>query len=128
LPLPAALASIAALLGPLSPLLALILTFVLFLFFYLDAYAMATISIAPSPPAGTGGGFLVSGTSSHEVGHTLNASAFGGVVLWINAIDENIPPFRKLNLAYGELTAEGHAQNMPTPPPLRPAFFVSLWV
>jgi hypothetical protein len=78
-------------------------------------------------PAGTGGAFLTSSTSSHEAGHTLNTAAFGGVVLWINAIDENIRPFRKMNLAYGELTAESHAQVMPTPPPLRPAFFVRIW-
>jgi hypothetical protein len=77
-------------------------------------------------PAGTGGGFLISSTSSHETGHTLNTAAFGGVVLWINAIDENILP-RRMNLAYGELTAESHAQVMPTPPPLRSQFFIRLW-
>jgi hypothetical protein len=47
--------------------------------------------------------------SAHEIGHTLNTSAMGGVILWINAIDENIPPFRKGALAYGELLAESHS-------------------
>jgi hypothetical protein len=47
-------------------------------------------------------------------------------VLWINAIDENILP-SSMNFAYGELTAEGRAQVMPTPPPLRPEFFIRLW-
>jgi hypothetical protein len=47
--------------------------------------------------------------SAHEIGHTLNTSAMGGVVLWINAIDENIPPFRRGALAYGELLAESHS-------------------
>lgn len=78
-------------------------------------------------PAGAGGGFLISSTSSHETGHTLNTAAFGGVVLWINAIDENILP-SSMNFAYGELTAEGHAQVMPVPPPLRAEFFIRLWV
>jgi hypothetical protein len=68
--------------------------------------------------------FLSSSVSSHETGHSLNTAAMGGIVLWINAIDENIAP-KRMNLAYGELTAEGHAQVVP--PPLRASFFVRLW-
>jgi hypothetical protein len=71
--------------------------------------------------------FVESGLSSHETGHTLNTAAFGGVVLWINAIDENILP-RRANLAYGELAAESHAQGLP---PIAGAphnyFFITLW-
>jgi hypothetical protein len=48
----------------------------------------------------------------------------GGVVLWINAIDENIAPARR-NLAYGELTAQGHSVNMPGTP--QADFFLRLW-
>lgn len=59
----------------------------------------------------TPGDFLLPSLSSHETGHTLNTAAFGGIVLWINAIDENITP-RRMNLAYGELTAEGHSNNL----------------
>lgn len=70
--------------------------------------------------------FMAPGLSSHETGHSLNTAAFGGVMLWINAVDQNIPPFRKLTMAYGELTAESHAQAMP-PPPTRVRFFVNLW-
>lgn len=75
--------------------------------------------------AGVGGPFTASNVSSHEVGHSLNTAVFGGLVLWINAIDENVPPLRKLNLAYGELTAESRSQAMA--PPLRNDFFVRLW-
>ena len=63
--------------------------------------------------------------SSHETGHTLNTAALGGVVLWINALDENVPPRRRLNLAYGELTAESHTMGLPGAQ--RPEFFVRLW-
>lgn len=56
--------------------------------------------------------FVSPTVSSHETGHTLNTAAMGGVVLWINAIDENVMP-RRMNLAYGELAAEGHANNLP---------------
>jgi hypothetical protein len=72
------------------------------------------------------GSFTAQTLSAHESGHTLNTAAFGGVMLWINAVDENIPPFAKYNLAYGELTTESHAQAMPAPP-ARITFFVSLW-
>ena len=80
-------------------------------------------------PAAIAGGtvpasFLSSSVSSHETGHSLNTAAMGGIVLWINAIDENIFP-STMNLAYGELTAESHSQVMP--PPLRADFFVRLW-
>lgn len=47
--------------------------------------------------------------SAHEIGHSLNTSAMGGIVLWINAVDENLPPFSRGALAYGELMAESHA-------------------
>ena len=69
------------------------------------------------------GAFTAPSTASHESGHTLNTAAFGGVVLWINAIDENILPPSQ-NLAYGELTAEGHSQRFG----FTPDFFVRLWV
>ncbi|MBP7002300.1 hypothetical protein [Amaricoccus sp.] len=62
--------------------------------------------------------------STHEIGHSLNTAAMGGVVLWINAIDENLLPFRRNDLAYGELTAESRAQLFG---PARPRFFVRLW-
>lgn len=70
------------------------------------------------------GAFTAPSISSHETGHTLNTAALSGVVLWINAIDENIYP-RRLNLAYGELTAESHTMALPGTP--RSAFFVSIW-
>lgn len=71
----------------------------------------------------TPGDFVVPSLSSHETGHTLNTAAFGGIVLWINAIDENIAP-KRLNLAYGELTAEGHANNLG---PARNDYSLRLW-
>jgi hypothetical protein len=70
------------------------------------------------------GAFTAPSVDSHETGHSLNTAAFGGVVLWINAIDQNVLPPRR-NLAYGELTAEGHAQNFGT---TRSRFFSPLWV
>lgn len=71
--------------------------------------------------------FLARGLSAHETGHTLNTAAYGGIVLWINAVDENILPVRR-NLAYGELTAESHAQALPVAPgAARVDFFVRLW-
>jgi hypothetical protein len=69
--------------------------------------------------------FTVPSVSSHETGHSLNTAAYGGVVLWINAIDENVPPFARFNLAYGELLAEGHAVAMPGTP--RTDFSLRLW-
>jgi hypothetical protein len=65
--------------------------------------------------AAAAGRFTAPSISSHETGHSLNTAAMGGVVLWINAVDENIVPARA-NLAYGELTAEGHSRNMPGTP------------
>lgn len=53
--------------------------------------------------------FVGATISAHEIGHTLNTSSMSGVVLWINAVDENIPPFRRGALAYGELLAESHS-------------------
>jgi hypothetical protein len=70
------------------------------------------------------GAFTAPSVDSHETGHSLNTAAFGGIVLWINAMDQNVLPPRR-NLAYGELTAEGHAQNFGV---TRPRFFSRLWV
>jgi len=71
--------------------------------------------------------FFGSGLSSHESGHTLNTAVFGGVVLWINAIDENVLPGR-MNFAYGELAADSHAQGLPAiPGALHNDFFITLW-
>jgi hypothetical protein len=52
--------------------------------------------------------FGAAGISAHETGHTLTVASFGGVFHWINAIDENVPPLRRLTLAYGELIPESH--------------------
>lgn len=72
--------------------------------------------------------FLGRGISAHETGHSLNTAAFGGIVLWINAVDENVPPMRRMNLAYGELTAESHAQGLPVIPGAPWVdFFVRTW-
>jgi hypothetical protein len=77
--------------------------------------------------AGRQDSFSGRGLSSHEVGHSLNTAAFGGIVLWINAVDENLLP-RRINLAYGELAAQSYAQSWP-PIPGAPHndFFISLW-
>lgn len=82
--------------------------------------------ISPAPGVGPTS-FTAPGLSTHETGHSLNTASMGGVVLWINAVDENIPPFAKRNLAYGELCAESHAQAMPAPP-VRNDFFILMWV
>lgn len=71
--------------------------------------------------------FLLRNVSSHETGHSLNTAAMGGVVLWINALDENVPPFRKLNMAYGELAADSHAQGLPADVVPHVDFFVGIW-
>jgi hypothetical protein len=71
--------------------------------------------------------FLLRNLSSHETGHSLNTAALGGIVLWINAVDENVPPFAKLNVAYGELTADSHAQGLAPDVVPRVDFFVTLW-
>lgn len=68
--------------------------------------------------------FISSSVSTHEIGHSLNTAAMGGIVLWINAVDENLVPFRRNDLAYGELTAESHARLFG---PARVSFFVNLW-
>jgi hypothetical protein len=68
--------------------------------------------------------FTSSSVSTHEIGHSLNTAAMGGIVLWINAVDENLVPFRRDDLAYGELTAESHARVFGA---TRVAFFVNLW-
>ncbi|TRW47650.1 hypothetical protein [Georgenia yuyongxinii] len=61
--------------------------------------------VTPGPAAT--GSFTSPTLSTHETGHTLNAAAFGGLVNWVNALDENPPGVRR-SFAYGELTAEGH--------------------
>jgi hypothetical protein len=71
------------------------------------------------------GDFAASNIPSHEVGHSLNTAAMGGVVLWINALDQNVLP-RRSNLAYGELLAESRSQAM-TPPPSRARHFFRFW-
>ena len=68
--------------------------------------------------------FTTSSISTHEIGHSLNTASMGGVVLWINAVDENLAPFRRMDLAYGELCAESHARAFGA---TRIRFFVRLW-
>jgi hypothetical protein len=60
--------------------------------------------------------FGAPGLSAHETGHTLSVPGFGGMFHWINAVDENVPPLRRLRAAYGELIAESH---FPGPLPRR---------
>ena len=60
----------------------------------------------------TPGRFTAASISSHETGHTLNTAATGGIVLWINAIDQSVFP-RRRNFAYGEMIAEGHSRGLP---------------
>jgi len=76
-------------------------------------------------PGGAGLGFQtpfgVSGISAHETGHTLTVGSFGGIFHWVNAIDENVPPLRRLTAAYGETIAESH---LPRPLPRR---HVRIW-
>ena len=79
-----------------------------------------TFLMRTAPPAA----FTTSSISTHEIGHSLNTAAMGGIVLWINAVDENVVPFRRMDLAYGELTAESHAQLFGA---TRVSFFVRLW-
>jgi len=90
---------------------------------FVGGFSLGNFNFVTGP--GLQGVFTASNVSSHEVGHSLNTAVFGGLVLWINAIDENVPPLRKLNLAYGELTAESRSQAMT--PPLRNDFFVRIW-
>jgi hypothetical protein len=68
--------------------------------------------------------FVTPSVSSHETGHSLNTAVMGGVVLWINAVDENIAPIRQ-NLAYGELAAESHTRNLPGTS--RAAYSIRIW-
>jgi hypothetical protein len=66
--------------------------------------------------------------SAHEVGHTLNTAAMGGVVLWINAIDENVPAPGRGEAAYGELLAQSHAPGGASPSiSILIANFVRIW-
>jgi hypothetical protein len=71
--------------------------------------------------------FLLRNLSSHETGHSLNTAAMGGVVLWINAVDENLAPLAKFNFAYGELAAESHAQGLPPDVITWADFFITKW-
>jgi hypothetical protein len=79
-----------------------------------------TFLFRTTPPAA----FTTSSISTHEIGHSLNTAAMGGIVLWINAVDENLVPFRRLDLAYGELMAESHARLFGAG---RVRFFVNQW-
>lgn len=88
---------------------------------FIGGFSLGNFNFVTALP--TPGDFVVASLSSHETGHTLNTAAFGGIVLWINAIDENIAP-RRMNLAYGELTAEGHANNFGAP---RNDYSLRLW-
>lgn len=73
-------------------------------------YSLGNFNFMRLPqPAGS---FTIPSLASHETGHTLNTAAFGGITLWINAVDENLWPGRA-NLAYPELCAQGHSRNMP---------------
>ena len=85
-------------------------------------FSLGTFNFITS--AAVSGSFVAPSIPSHEVGHSLNTAAMGGIVLWINAFDEN-PPTLRLNLAYGELTAESRTQALAGPP--RNDFFVRLW-
>ena len=71
----------------------------------------STVPAALIPP----GRFTAASISSHETGHTLNTAATGGIVLWINAIDQSVFP-RRRNFAYGEMAAEGHSRGLPGTP------------
>jgi hypothetical protein len=85
-------------------------------------FSLGNFNFITSPAVS--GSFFAPSIPSHETGHTLNTAAMSGVVLWINAFDENPPTLRR-NLAYGELTAESHAQSLAGVP--RNEFFVRLW-
>jgi hypothetical protein len=79
--------------------------------------------LSPGPGVGLGiqTPFGATGLSAHETGHTLSVPGFGGIFHWINAVDENVPPLRRLRAAYGELIAESH---FPAPLPRR---HVRIW-
>lgn len=64
---------------------------------------------------------FTTGVSTHETGHTLNGAAFGGFFYWIGAVDENVPPLRRMRGAYSELLAESHFGG-PTGGP-----FIAMW-
>jgi hypothetical protein len=62
--------------------------------------------------------FTAIGISSHETGHTLNVAAFGSVWHLVgNGIEQNVKPFARGVLAYGELLAESRRPD-PTQPVL----------
>jgi hypothetical protein len=79
--------------------------------------------LSPGPGVGLAiqTAFGATGLSAHETGHTLSVPGFGGIFHWINAVDENVPPLRRLRAAYGELIAESH---FPAPLPRR---HVRIW-
>ncbi|HEY7640634.1 MAG TPA: hypothetical protein VH814_12995 [Steroidobacteraceae bacterium] len=89
--------------------------------FYPGGFSLGNFTFIAPPPLP--GAFTAPSLSSHETGHSLNTAAFGGVVLWLNAIDENLAP-RRMNLAYGELLAEGHANALG---PDRNDYSLRLW-
>ena len=67
------------------------------------------LMLAPgASPATVQTTFGLGGLSDHETGHTLSVAALGGFHAWINAIDQNIRPLRRLTRAYGELVANSH--------------------
>jgi hypothetical protein len=74
--------------------------------------------LSPTPERGLAiqSPFDAPGLSAHETGHTLTMAALGGLFHWINAVDENVPPFARKRAAYGELIAESH---LPRPHPIR---------
>ena len=77
-----------------------------------DGFSLGNFVFLDAAPAA--GDFTAPSTPSHETGHSLNTSLMGGVVLWINAVDENVGGNKaRQNLAYGELLAEGHSRRMP---------------
>lgn len=73
------------------------------------------LSLGPGVGLAARPAFTVPDVPAHECGHTLNAGAFGGVVHWIGAIDENVPPLRRMRRAHTEMLAES---NLPRPSPI----------
>ncbi|MGQ0767319.1 MAG: hypothetical protein ACT4OZ_16850, partial [Gemmatimonadota bacterium] len=88
-------------------------------------FSLGNFSFVTSPALR--GSFRAPSLSSHEAGHTLNTAAMGGVVLWINAIDENVPPFARGSAAYGELLAESRPVALALDSERRSDLFVRMW-
>ncbi len=98
---------------------------------YTGGFSLGTFNIymGTSPPIATPpASFTIPALSAHETGHSLNTAAFGGVVLWINAVDQNVWPVRS-NFAYGELMAQAHSRRMAAPSgmPAEADFDVRVW-